>query len=102
MCLNTIEEVNRKAEPRFKDFAALKTGGLDSWSSLVDPRELVGQDTVQALEALIPSDKDVAACIRWYGRDLKFRHCIRKVLVDAEIRENAVKGKRDNVFDTAK
>lgn len=41
-CLNAIEEANWKEEPRFKDFVALKTGELDGWSSLVDPRELVG------------------------------------------------------------
>lgn len=92
-CLNAIESLNRNANPRFKDFADLKTGGRDGWSTLADPGELVGPETVQALKALLPTDKDVVACIRWYGRGLQFRHCIRKVLVDTEISENALKAR---------
>lgn len=93
-CQSAICRLNRQRDPRFRDFAALKTGGCDGWSALKDPRELVDEGTAQALEAALPSRADAAACIRWYGRGLKFPYCIRKVLVDAEIRENAAKSKR--------
>lgn len=92
-CMDAIEALNQNANPRFKDFAGLKIGGRDGWSTLADPGDLVGPETVQALKALLPTDKDVVACIRWYGRGLKFRHCIRKALVDAEICENALKAR---------
>lgn len=93
-CQSAICRLNGQRDPRFKDFAALRTGGCDGWSALKDPRELVDEGTAQALEAALPSRADAAACIRWYGRGLKFPYCIRKVLVDAEIRENAAKSRR--------
>lgn len=92
-CMALIHCLNRNENPRFEDFVNLKTGGCDGWSSLKDPYKLVGEETVSALEAILPSHADVMACLRWYGRGLKFRHCIRKVLVDAEVRENVEKSR---------
>lgn len=92
-CMAAIQSLNHQGNLRFKDFASLKTGGIDGWSRLKDPRELVDEGTAAALEAAFPSPADAVACVRWYGRGLKFPLCIRKVLVDAEIRENAAKTK---------
>lgn len=93
-CIAAIQSLNHKGNLRFKDFAGLKTGGIDGWSALKDPRELVDEGTAAALKAAFPSPADAVACVRWYGRGLKFPLCIRKALVDAEIRENAAKGKQ--------
>lgn len=92
-CIAAIQSLNHQENPRFKDFASLKTGGIDGWSKLKDPRELVDEETAAALKTAFPSPVDAAACVRWYGRGLRFPLCIRKVLVDAEIRGNAAKMK---------
>lgn len=93
-CMAAIQSLNHKGNLRFKDLASLKTGGIDGWSALKDPRELVDKKTATALKTAFPSPADAVACVRWYGRGLRFPLCIRKVLVDAEIRENAARGKQ--------
>lgn len=92
-CRVAIRQLNQEQNPRFKDFVGLKTGGMDGWSSFQDIPSMVNQETADALEAVLHSKADVATCLRWYGRGLKFRHCIRKVLVDSEIRENVRKSR---------
>ncbi len=93
-CAASIKSLNGNAGPRFKDFANLKTGGRDGWSSFDGLKGMVDAGTLKALEEALPSRADVDVCLRWYGRGLKFSHCIRKVLTDAEVRENASKSRK--------
>lgn len=92
-CAASIRSLNGNAGPRFKDFVSLKTGGCDGWSSFGDLDAMVDTGTLKALEEILPSRADVDVCLRWYGRGLKFSHCIRKALTDAEVRENAAKSR---------
>jgi len=92
-CVASIKRLNGNESPRFKDFVGLRTGGIDGWSSFKDPYGMADDKTLNALEEALPSHADVVACLRWYGRGLKFSHCVRKVLVDAEVRENAAKSR---------
>ena len=59
--------------------------------SFWDILSMVDRGTTDKLEDVLHTKSDVATCLRWYGWGLKFQHCIRKVLVDSELRENAAK-----------
>lgn len=90
-CKNAIIRLNRADGLKFKDFASLRTGGVDGWSTLYDAAEVFGMETSADLLTVLPSRRDVATCARWYGRGLRFELCIRKVLTDLEVSANARK-----------
>ena len=73
-CKEAIVRLNRTMDPRFKDFAALRTGGTDGWSTLYDAAEVFGMETATDLLTVLPSRRDVATCARWYGRGLRFEY----------------------------
>lgn len=93
-CASAIKLLNERKENKlkFKDFANLKTYGIDSFSRLkIDKlKEIIGEEIVQKVNKELPNDESMqlTAC-RWIARGLKFNLAIRKVKTDAEISANA-------------
>jgi hypothetical protein len=84
------------AKLRFKDFASLKVGGRDAFSRL-NGTELDGAippGTIVTIHAALEEDDARDQAKRWVARGLHVDKAIRKVKTDAEIRENAVHGRR--------
>jgi len=79
-------------EKKFKDYASLKTDGIDSLSRLKkdDLIEKIpdGEAVWDAVTQYIPYQKDAEAVLRWHLRGLPLHDAVRKGLVDAEIRDN--------------
>ncbi len=92
-CANMIQSLNTRNRTalRFRDFSDLKTGGIDGCSRL-DSQQYVSQEVVEIVSHIVEQE-DVKSCLRWYMRGLDLDLAIRKALVDAEIRQNAI-GKR--------
>lgn len=75
---------------KFKDYIALKTGGMDIWSrkkkaELIDK---TGQEALDIVTQYFPDEKNQLSCLRWFCRGLKLSDSIRKVFVDQEVSEN--------------
>ena len=88
-CASSITTFASKCQISFRDYMALRTGGIDIWS----------KRTKQEIAACIPdaneaytvclkhfgTEKESTTALRWYARGLPLEHCIRKVLVDREL-----------------
>jgi hypothetical protein len=75
--------------PKFKDFAALRSG-RDQFTKM-DLHQLVKQiddDYYKEIEQKLESSAEKAKAIRWILRGLSKEHAIRKVWVDEEITRN--------------
>lgn len=88
----TIQEIVATPMPelRFRDFANLKVGGRDRFTSLrlAELRLLVTDSHI--LDAALDHDESaVASCLRWMLRGLPIDKAIRKVRTDLEIAEQA-------------
>ena len=92
-CAKAIKSLNERnvSKLRFKDFAALKTFGIDGFSRMKKETlaEHIGVDAVETVNAELDDDKLRLAAYRWVARVLKLQHAIRKVKTDAEIANNA-------------
>lgn len=92
-----------KAEPSFRDYASLKTGGPDFWSSLdeelLKKKAKVSATALKALRENLPAHMDFMEALRWYCRGLPVEMSVRKVLVNREIQEKAsASGKEERFF----
>lgn len=89
---SAIERLNRHAAPGFKDFAGLRTGGLDGFSklTLATLRLRAGDQATELITQAFDDDaKAQASALRWALRGLAVQRAIRKVRVDAELAANA-------------
>ena len=78
---------------RFRDYAGIRTGGIDEVSGLSSDEilSLIPDGEKKAICMHFPADSDRMSCMRWRIRGLSPEDSIRKVLVDAEIRNNYLK-----------
>lgn len=92
-CAESIITFYRNGRGSFKAYAALKTGGMDSWSKQKknDFLHEFGEDVWECTIDILKDTAMTERALRWYGRGLALDDAIRKVLVDAEISENAKK-----------
>jgi ribonuclease HI len=89
---SAIERLNRHAAPGFKDFANLRTGGLDGFSkfTLATLRMRAGDQATELITQAFDDDpKAQASALRWALRGLSVQRAIRKVKVDIELAANA-------------
>lgn len=91
-CARCIRNFYMSSRHSFKDYIALKTGGIDKLSR-VKEESLIGKvenGTVimAVIREHIADEKDVLTAMRWHARGLTVRDSIRKVLVDNEVRDN--------------
>lgn len=91
-CKNQIKRLNRNPKPAFKDFANLKTGGIDGWSRMKGPEKIASAEICELLQNHFEKEQ-VILILRWWGRGLRLDYAIRKVFVDMEISENAMKAR---------
>lgn len=89
-CLRAITRVNALKNPKFKDFASLKTYGRDQFSSLKREgiESHVSMAVIEQVENELDSPQLVLNALRWVARGLEPRHAIRKIKTDMEIRQN--------------
>lgn len=79
-------------KPSFKDYANLKTFGLDTFSRIKEEklREEIEEEIVEIIAQELPEPKEAVKAMRWYMRGLTVDQSIHKVKVDAEISVNAI------------
>lgn len=91
-CENQIRRLNGKNVNKlnFKDFAGLKTFGLDNYSRMKLDKlvEIVPQSDVSVVQQEFQEEKHVISTLRWVGRGLKVTHAVRKIKTDLEIQKN--------------
>lgn len=88
LCNSCINEFYAKKGVKFKDYANLKTGGLDIYSKMsLDELKNCSNAEVEIIERYLDG-KDVLTALRWHCRGLSLKDSIRKVLVDNEISKN--------------
>lgn len=93
-CAKAILKFGMEKQPRFKSYLMLKTDGIDSWSRkkkedlLADVTD--AEDVLSTVENHLHNEKDTLTAIRWFRRGLPLADCIRKVLVDNEVSQNAI------------
>lgn len=92
-CKKQIEYINSSEVLRFKDFANLKTYGIDKYSKakLEELEAIIPLDQQDAIKKVFKDKKYILAALRWVARGLKAEHAIRKVKPDIEIRANKSK-----------
>ena len=94
-CAKAICEFYMVGRKTFKSYMALKTGGIDKYSR--KKPEAIAAETdnpelyLNTIRQYFPDEKDVGAVARWNARGLSLDDSIRKVLVDAEVRENCIR-----------
>lgn len=79
-------------KPSFKDYANLKTFGLDTFSRMKEEilKEEIEEEIVEVIAQELPEPKEAVKAMRWYMRGLTVDQSIHKVKVDAEISANAI------------
>ena len=94
--LRAIQTFLRIQAPKFKDYANLKTFGQDYFSRMNEEKmvtEINDTEIVQYLQENIPDEEMRKKIMRWYLRGISLRDSIRKVEVDKEITDNAIKAR---------
>jgi ribonuclease HI len=88
---SAIERLNRHPAPGFKDFASLRTGGLDAFSKipLATLQVRAGAQATTLIAQTFDDSKAQATALRWALRGLAVQRAIRKVQVDTELAANA-------------
>ena len=94
-CAAKIIDFYMAGNKSFKAYAAIKTGGCDSWSrkTVSAMLEILPEGTLDEVEKYLQNDTSIKTCLRWTCRGLTLSDSIRKVLVDQEIQDNCI-GKR--------
>lgn len=94
-CLQAMTAFSEEEHHSFKSYAMLKTGGRDAISVMsLDALKKAVPEGDMIYAAIIDNIKDAKSAMtamRWYVRGLSAEDAIRKVLVDNEISENALK-----------
>lgn len=85
--LAAIARLNQNPAPGFKDFAGLRTGGVDACSKLKPAamQERAGSVAVARITTALDDPKAQATALRWVLRGLGVQRAIQKVQVDADI-----------------
>jgi hypothetical protein len=80
---------------RFKDFANLKVGGRDGFSSMKeeDLDALIGNSEKAFIESQLNGANLIIVAKRWVARGLQARKAVRKIKTDEEIRINFEKSR---------
>jgi ribonuclease HI len=95
-CAEKILDFAQKKTHAFKDYANLKTDGIDYWSRKKKDQliEFIGKDDCFPLiESFFLDEKQQLSCLKWYCRGLPLKDAIRKQLVDNEITDNCLKSR---------
>ena len=89
-CASQILDFYQRDRHGFKDYMALKTGGIDQWSRVsgADLVEKVGPEVSSAAAVYLGNEKQLLSCLKWRCRGLALSDAIRKVLVDTEVSNN--------------
>ena len=91
-CAAAIKRISSRSmnKLKFKDFAALKTYGMDGFSRMKEDKlkECIGPEAFSTIDAALDNDLKLSA-YRCVARGLKPDYAIRKVKTDAEIAANA-------------
>ena len=92
-CRRCLETFMLKRTPVFRDFAALRTGGLDKFSrmSASDIEPKIGKEESNLIRNKVHEEQDYASALRWRMRGLTAEDAAHKVNVDREISDNARK-----------
>ena len=92
-CASAIMKFYMSESRSFKAYAALKTGGIDTWSKTpVNVLEdTAGSSVTACVKEYFTEAVDVKTCLRWICRGLRPEDAIRKVLGDKEISANCSK-----------
>ena len=87
-CHRCLEAFILNRTPAFKDFAALRTGGLDQYSRmLISDIELkIGQKEADLIRHMVNEEQDYASALRWRMRGLTAEDAAHKANVDREIK----------------
>ena len=87
-CRRCLEAFILNRTPAFKDFAALRTGGLDQYSRmLISDIELkIGQKEADLIRHMVNEEQDYASALRWRMRGLTAEDAAHKANVDREIK----------------
>lgn len=90
-CVRALWHFSKISKPSFKDFAALRTGGMDAFSRMpvADMEECIGEEDTKFIRTRVNQEKDYASALRWKMRGLSADDAAHKVNVDREISENA-------------
>lgn len=93
MCASGLAAFYTKSKHTFKDYAALKTGGIDVWSRTPTGvlEEEAGTEVASAIRTYFENKSEYESALRWYLRGLDAEDAVRKVLVSREIQTNAIK-----------
>lgn len=94
----TIMAFMKKKNPTFRDFAALKTGGTDTFSKMriTEMEASLGNEITFIIKQGLNDDSGYASALRWAMRGLCPDDAAHKVNVDQEIGRNC--RKPDNVI----
>ncbi len=88
-CALAILNFAKSMSHSFASYKALKTGGMDSWSSMTEEELAMsvvnGDEVLECIERHLPARTDKLSAMRWVARGLPVKDAIRKVLVDKEI-----------------
>ena len=89
-CEKQINRLNRNGNPKFKDYSALKTHGLDKFSRMKVSVlvERIGKERIKIIQEELEDEKERLSAMRWIGRGLRMDHAIRKIKTDRQIRQN--------------
>lgn len=96
-CARAILALPDASSIKFKSYIALKTGGIDFWSRKSKEKILENETEPELLWETITKhcqdEKEALHCLRWHARGVPLYHCIRKILVDCEVRRNCTRRK---------
>lgn len=96
-CAKSICDFYTYGDKSFKSYIPLKTGGIDSHSrkkiETIAEKSPNPELYIETIKKYFDNEKDINAAARWNSRGLSLYDSIRKILVDREIRQNAI-GKR--------
>ena len=89
-CAKDIAGFYESGSRNFSGYTSIRTHGLDRFSAmgLADLGEAVGKEKTDIVSGYLPDLKDRASCLRWHLRGMTLEDSIRKVMADAEIRQN--------------
>ena len=91
-CARQLKALYSTDKRTFRAYAAIKTGGLDSWSKTsLDELEKLFPKSAKCAEEVLGYGKSLTTALRWVGRGMTTEDAIRKVLVDKEVSENAMR-----------
>lgn len=97
-CTAAIRNILEKDKPSFRDYSSIRTGGMDGWSWTKQDEliRILGENTWDVVAENLGDDKACCTAMRWIARGLPVRSAIRKVYVDQEVSENALKSRKSS------